>query len=199
MIEADPKRWEAVKPSHDKRLLQTVASPVLSIDELSVSRGNRLLIKDLSLSVRSGEVLGIVGDSGCGKSSLGDTLLELIPAHSGTITRHSLAAPWRWLKLYQDPTAAITHSVSLRTLLDDMVKLYKIKNYEIARLMECLNIGNELLQRSASNVSGGELQRFCLLRVLLLKPVFLFADEPTSRLDSITAKDISALLVEMAK
>ena len=93
----------------------------------------------------------------------------------------------------------MTHSVGLHILLDDLVKRYAIKKDYVATLMERLGLENALLQRSASGVSGGELQRFCLLRALLLKPVFLFADEPTSRLDPITAKEVSALLVEVAK
>jgi peptide/nickel transport system ATP-binding protein len=55
-----------------------------------------------------------------------------------------------------------------------------------------------ILERNCLGVSGGELQRFAILRALLLDPVFLFADEPTSRLDPITAKEVTALLVELA-
>jgi len=199
LIAADPQRWETTEPNKQNKPVQTVSSPVLTIEQLAVGRANQSLVSDLSFSIHPGEVLGMVGDSGCGKSTLGDTLLGLIPALSGTITRHSQAAPYRWQKLYQDPTAAVTHSVSLRTLLNDLVKRYAIKEDDIARLMHRLDLSPALLQRSASHVSGGELQRFCLLRALLLKPVFLFADEPTSRLDPITAKDVSALLVEAAK
>ncbi|MGH1441746.1 MAG: ABC transporter ATP-binding protein [Cellvibrionaceae bacterium] len=199
LIAADPQQWETIEPSSNKETTHTTSSPVLSIEQLAIGRNNRPLLNDLSLTVQSGEVIGIVGDSGCGKSTLGDTLLGLIPALSGTITRHNQTAPYRWQKLYQDPTSAVTHSVSLHTLLHDLVKHYGIKPGDVTQLMKRLDLNDTLLQRSASNVSGGELQRFCLLRALLLKPVFLFADEPTSRLDPITAKEISALLVEVAK
>jgi peptide/nickel transport system ATP-binding protein len=199
LIAADPKNWPSPHSSHKKQPKQTASSTVLNIDQLAIGRGNQPLLTDLSLTMQAGEIIGVVGDSGCGKSTLGDTLLGLIPALSGTITRHSQAAPYRWQKLYQDPTAAVTHSVSLNTLLHDLVKRYGIKQNDIKPLMERLDLNDTLLQRTASNVSGGELQRFCLLRALLLKPVFLFADEPTSRLDPITAKDVSALLVDVAK
>jgi len=207
LIAADPRRWDnKAKQPNDKQATQT--SPVLTIEQLAIGRENRQLLKDLSLTIHPGEVIGVVGDSGCGKSTLGDTLLGLVPAISGTITRHHLNNKssenkqndaHRWQKLYQDPTAAIARSVSLQTLLNDLIKRYTIEKDDIKNLMERLGLDDTLLQRSANNVSGGELQRFCLLRVLLLKPVFLFADEPTSRLDPITAKDISALLVDVAK
>ena len=229
LIAAAPANWEEkVKPSIAPLTKQTqtgqlktkppaltlVPNTVLSTHQLSIGRGERQLISDLNLTINAGEVIGVMGDSGCGKSTLGDTLLGLIPAFSGQMTRHGLTQSaqtrqtpvskhqveqHRWQKLYQDPTAAVPHSVSLQVLLNDVVKKYAIKPKAIRDLMHRLALDDALLQRSASHVSGGELQRFCMLRALLLKPVFLFADEPTSRLDPITAKEVSALLVDVAK
>jgi ABC-type dipeptide/oligopeptide/nickel transport system ATPase subunit len=65
--------------------------------------------------------------------------------------------------------------------------------------MQRLRLNPSLLNRRPGEVSGGELQRFALLRVLLLDPVFLFADEPTSRLDPITQQETIALLGELAR
>ncbi|WP_235889964.1 ATP-binding cassette domain-containing protein [Maribrevibacterium harenarium] len=87
----------------------------------------------------------------------------------------------------------------LKVLLDDLIRHHKVNPARVAPLLARLGLDVGLLERNASGVSGGELQRFCLLRALLLDPVFLFADEPTSRLDPITAQDVSALLVEVAK
>jgi len=212
LIAAAPTNWEdkvgqsVASPAKQTNapVLRLVPTPVLTTKQLSIGRGNRQLMSNLNLSINAGEVIGVVGDSGCGKSTLGDTLLGLIPAFSGELTRHiqtqeGQAEPYRWQKLYQDPTAAVPHSVSLRVLLNDLVKKYTIKTGAIDDLMQRLELDNALLERTASQVSGGELQRFCMLRALLLKPVFLFADEPTSRLDPITAKDVSGLLVDVAK
>ena len=66
-------------------------------------------------------------------------------------------------------------------------------------LLQRLRLEPSLLNRLPGNVSGGELQRFSLLRVLLLKPVFIFADEPSSRLDLITQQEMIELLVETAR
>lgn len=194
LIAADPQSWpvpgKTARP--DTPLL-------LETNSLGIGRGKTTLARNLSLSIRKGEVIGVVGDSGCGKSTLGDTLLGLQPAYGGTLTRHFSTAPHRWQKLYQDPTAAVSHAVTLGTLLNDTLKRHRIDKNRVAPLMERLGLASVLLTRRADSVSGGELQRFCLLRVLLLDPVFLFADEPTSRLDPITAQTVSQLLVEVAR
>ena len=194
LIGADPKHWN----EREKNLLTD--TPVLKVDNLSVGRGNTVLSQGINFTIHEGEVIGVVGDSGCGKSTLGDTLLGLLPALDGTVTK---LAPntmtYQWLKLFQDPPAAFTSSVTLGVLLDDLVKLHKIDRKRIPPLMEKLKLAPELLERSSTGVSGGELQRFAILRALLLDPVFLFADEPTSRLDPIIAQEVTDLLVDLAK
>lgn len=193
LLATDPKTWSNNPPfTSDSEVL-------LSTEQLNVGRGSQTFLKDLSINLHKGEVIGVVGDSGCGKSTLGDTLLGLLPTQSGKINRHDPAPKHRWQKLYQDPTAAISHAVPLRQLLDDVVKQYKIDPKRIPPLMQKLGLNDSLLARHADAISGGELQRFCMLRVLLLDPVFLFADEPTSRLDPITTKSVSALLVDVAR
>lgn len=196
LIAAEPKSWTE-KPLSS---VDTSAETVLLAENLAIKRGGRTLFEDLSFSIKKGEVVGVVGDSGCGKSSLGDALLSMLPVSAGNITRfNNTAKPYQWLKLYQDPPSAFTASVSLGTLLEDLVRLHNIPRERISPLMARLNLPDAILQRNCLNVSGGELQRFAILRALLLDPVFLFADEPTSRLDPITAKDVTSLLVTLAR
>jgi len=193
LIDASPASW--IKEARD-----TVdTSPVLSVKDLTIARGGKPLQRDLNFEVHAGEVLGVVGDSGCGKSTLGDTLLGMLTPESGRIERHVTAASHQWLKLYQDPVASVPSSVSLRTLLDDVLRRHAIAPDDVPPLMQQLELTEEVLTRTADGVSGGELQRFCMLRALLMKPVCLFADEPTSRLDPITAKKVSAMLVSAAQ
>lgn len=195
LIAAEPSAWTDMAPS----IRQEDADNILVADQLSLQRGGRTLFDGLSFTIKKGEVVGIVGDSGCGKSSLGDALLNLLPISAGKLTRANKAAkPHQWLKLYQDPPSAFSASVSLGQLLDDLVILHSIDKARITPLMARLSLPQEILQRNCLSVSGGELQRFAILRALLLDPVFLFADEPTSRLDPITAKEVTALLVELA-
>lgn len=194
LIEADPRNWmkEAKTETTDR-------SRVLSTHSLSIGRGQTTLLSNLSIELRAGEVTGILGDSGCGKSTLGDTLLGLHAPLQGQVLRHQDTEPHRWQKLYQDPTASVSKAVSLQQLLDDLIERHELDRARIAPLMKRLELDASLLQRNADAVSGGELQRFCLLRVLLLDPVFLFADEPTSRLDPVTAKSVNQLLVEVCR
>lgn len=204
LIAADPLNWPQPEASGNRVVSATTdkqsqSNRVISARDLSIGRGHNTLIEQLNFDLHKGEVVGVVGDSGCGKSTLGDTLLGLNPISAGTIERHHTGEQHRWQKLYQDPTAAVSHAVTLGTLLNDLVKRHGIQTSRIPPLMERLGLSAELLNRNAGKVSGGELQRFCLLRALLLDPVFLFADEPTSRLDPITTMEVSQLIVDMAR
>jgi peptide/nickel transport system ATP-binding protein len=105
----------------------------------------------------------------------------------------------KFQKLYQDPPSAFPQRITLRRAILDLVKLHGLDASRIEPLMTRLRLSPELLDRLPGEVSGGELQRFALLRVLLLDPVFLFADEPTSRLDLITQQETIELLVDMAR
>lgn len=193
LIDADPVNW--ADETRDMRH----GEPLISVQDLTIGHGKQALSKHLNFTLHQGEVVGVVGDSGCGKSTLGDTLLGVHKALGGKVERHSNAPLHQWQKLYQDPTAAVSSAVSLRTLLNDMVSLHNIDRSRIAPLMQQLGLSDDLLNRNSEGVSGGELQRFCMLRALLLDPVFLFADEPTSRLDPITQREVSQLLVDVAK
>ncbi|WP_163132852.1 ABC transporter ATP-binding protein [Agarivorans sp. Alg241-V36] len=194
LIAADPRHWQQREKS------QIAKTPVLETKNLAIGRNGAALSKGIEFTIHTGEVVGVVGDSGCGKSTLGDTLLGLLKPVEGKVNKlTNQAKPYQWLKLYQDPPAAITASVSLGVLLEDLLKLHKLDRKRVPVLMEKLNLAPELLERRSTEVSGGELQRFAILRALLLDPVFLFADEPTSRLDPIIAKEVTDLLVDLAK
>ena len=173
---------------------------VLTVKDLAIGRHDQALSTDINFTIHTGEVVGVVGDSGCGKSTLGDTLLGLLNPVAGNVNRLKAGTkPYQWLKLFQDPPAAFTASVTLGVLLEDLVKLHRLDRKRIMPLMTKLKLAPELLARRSTEVSGGELQRFAILRALLLDPVFLFADEPTSRLDPIIAKEVIDLLVDLAR
>ena len=177
---------------------QTFDRPVVRVNDLTLTRGGRTLQQGISFTLHQGEILGVVGDSGCGKSTLGDSLLGLCPS-KGQIEACVPSKPYQWTKLYQDPVSSVADHVTLRTLLNDVVKRHQLDDSNVPAMLSALGLSESILERTAQAVSGGELQRFCLLRALLLKPVFLFADEPTSRLDPETSREVSKLLVQQSK
>ncbi|MGV6874335.1 ABC transporter ATP-binding protein [Pseudochelatococcus sp. B33] len=196
LIAADPAAWPE---RHGATQRPAGAKPVLTATGLGKTRGGQLLFENRDLTVLPGEIVGITGPSGCGKSTFGDILLGLVEPDAGTVTRADGVARVRFQKLYQDPPAAFPQRVSLRRALNDLVRLHALDAGRIAPLCERLRLSPDLLDRLPAQVSGGELQRLALLRVLLLDPVFLFADEPTSRLDLITQQETAALLTEVAR
>lgn len=193
LIAAAPHNW----PSQDRTVIED--SPLLTVQDLSLARGKRVLFKGLSFSLQKAEVLGVIGGSGIGKSSLGDTLCGLLKPASGTITWQQQPNRHQVLKLYQDPPAAFASHVPLQTLLNDVIKKHRLDASRVPVLLEQLKLNQQILTRNALNVSGGELQRVAILRALLFNPVLLFADEVTSRLDPITQKETLDLLVAQCK
>ena len=193
LIAAAPQNWNiANKTALDGQLL-------LQVKNLSIGRGRRTLFENVNINLQRGEVLGLVGDSGIGKSSLGDALCGLLKPKCGQILWHFTPKRHQVLKLYQDPPAAFAPQVKLQTLLDDVMHKHNLDRNKIPYLLEQLKLDAALLQRSAENVSGGELQRVAILRALLFEPVLLFADEVTSRLDPITQQETLTLLTEQCR
>ncbi|MEN4910238.1 ABC transporter ATP-binding protein [Erwinia amylovora] len=192
LLAADPARWPVRKTAvHHGQV-------VLEAHNLSKSRGGCQLFSHQSLRVHAGEVIGVSGPSGCGKSSFGDILLGLLAADSGDVVRDRHQAAVRYQKIFQDPSSAFAPHATLRQALDDVVRRHRLDGQRIGQLMKRLQISPLLLERYPKEISGGELQRFALLRVLLPDPIFLFADEPTSRLDLLTQQQTIELLVEVA-
>ncbi len=192
LMDANPARWP-------RRPAQPLGPPVVQVRDLCAERGGRRLFEGLSLDIGAGEVIGVTGPSGCGKSTLGDIILGLTAPREGSVQRQAGLPRVAMQKLFQDPVAAFPPTLTLGRNLDDLVRLHRLEAGQIPHLMQRLRLAPQLLQRRPGQVSGGELQRFSLLRVLLLKPVFIFADEPSSRLDMITQKEMIELLLETAR
>jgi len=193
LIAASPKLW----PTR-RRLVAVSGRALITASGIGINRGGHQLFSDMDLQVMPGEIIGVTGDSGSGKSTLGDILLGLLKADTGTVKRVDGVAAHRFQKLYQDPPAAFAPSVPLGDLFADLMALHRLDSAVLPPLLQSLRLNPSLLSRPVDAVSGGELQRLAIARVMLLSPVFLFADEPASRLDPITAKEIIDMLVELA-
>ena len=191
LIAADPAHWPRRVPS----------SPwpaILRAEAFTVARNGRPLFHPISFALAPGEILGLSGPSGCGKSSLGNALLGLMQ-HRGMLWRDPAIPRFGFQKLWQDPPAAFPARLSLQQGLDDLLARHQIESRCVAPLMAQLRLSPDLLQRLPTAVSGGELQRIALLRAWLLNPVFLFADEPTSRLDPVTQAETMQLMTDLAR
>ncbi|MGK5079957.1 ABC transporter ATP-binding protein [Janthinobacterium sp. HLX7-2] len=192
LLAADPASWPAWKPD------TAPGEIVARVDKVAKAFGPCALFTSISAEIRHGEIVAITGESGAGKTTFGNLLLGLLRPDAGTVTRASGLPRTAFQKLYQDPAAAFAPGTSLETALRDVVKLHGLAWDAVPPLLARLRLGAHLLARLPSQVSGGELQRFALARVLLLKPALIFADEPTSRLDPITQQETLALLLETA-
>jgi peptide/nickel transport system ATP-binding protein len=158
--------------------------------------GGRELFGGLDLCVREGEVIAVAGQSGCGKTTLGNLLLNLAQPDEGSVERGGWVAPFGLQKLYQDPLAAFAPRQALGHGLAELQQRHGLGKAAAQQLLPRLKLSPGLLARRPTEVSGGELQRFGLLRALLLKPAMLFADEATSRLDPLTQQEVMTLLGE---
>jgi peptide/nickel transport system ATP-binding protein len=189
LIDAEPAHWQAFGAS-------VSGAPAITATGLSKSFGQNKLFSNLDLTLAVGERVAITGPSGSGKTTLGNVMLGLVRPDAGHVERMAGISPHRFQKLYQDPPAAFPPSATLRTVLGDVLRRHGLAWGDVTHLMPRLKLGSHLLDRRPDEVSGGELQRFALLRALLVKPVALLADEPTSRLDPITQQETMAVLID---
>ncbi|TAG46135.1 MAG: ABC transporter ATP-binding protein [Betaproteobacteria bacterium] len=187
----------AGEPSSWPRSVPPARGPVVATAEkITKSFGGRTLFEGLDVQLCAGDRKVIQGPSGCGKSTFGNVLLGLLTADAGRVTRAPGLAPTAFQKLYQDPVASFAPHVSLEQSLRDAATHFKASWQVVTRRLQRLNLPDSLLARKPHQVSGGELQRIALARVLLARPALVFADEPTSRLDAVSQREAISVLLE---
>jgi peptide/nickel transport system ATP-binding protein len=169
---------------------------VIAAQAVGVNFGERAVLHGASLPIAEGESVSVVGPSGCGKTTLGNVLVGVLKPNHGRVQRRADVPGWRFQKLYQDPVASFAPGQTIRQGITDLLRLHRLSAAPIAHWLQRLRLADELLDRLPSEVSGGELQRIAILRAMLLQPVFVFADEPTSRLDALTQRETMVALCE---
>ena len=170
-------------------------------------------VDGVSLTVREGQTLGIVGESGCGKTTLGRTLLRLVPATSGSVRYRgeelldlspaAMRARRREIQMiFQDLDAALNPAMSVRDLLAEAVSLRgRLRRTEtIARceeLLDLVKLDRSKLSAAPQDLSGGEKRRVSIARVLAVEPRLIVADEPLSALDVSIAAQVANLMRDL--
>lgn len=190
LLAADPSHWPT-------RVSPPTRDPdwVLRAEGIGAHAGPQCLFEGVHLSLHRGQRIAVQGPSGSGKSTLGRVLLGLQAPTSGRVHRAAGLGPTACQKLYQDPAASFPPSVSLRQMLGDVAARHRLAWPRVQAWLAELRVDEALLQRRPAQVSGGELQRIAIARALCAQPAFLFADEPTSRLDALTQQEtVQALL-----
>lgn len=187
------------------------------VKEYSVGIFNKSGVKavdDVNFCVQQGETLGLVGESGCGKSTVARLLLMLIKPTSGSVrfegqelTGMSQAALLKFRRemqiVFQQPQQSLHPRMKIAESLAEPLQLYKLvksKAEEKERVRELLyevGLSEEHLERYPHELSGGQAQRVAIARVLALKPNFIVADEPTSMLDVSVQAQILSLIKKL--
>lgn len=173
---------------------------MLSVRDLTVRRGPRVTLKDVSLALPAGRTLAVVGESGAGKSTLIAAILGLLRPASGTITWNG--APVRNVRpalVMQEPRAAFNPVLSLRRSVMEPVVAQgtPLAPGRLERLCGGLELPPEILGRRPDQVSIGQAQRAGILRALIAAPPLVLFDEPLSALDAVTQKHTARLIADL--
>lgn len=170
------------------------------------------LLHDVSLEIKAGEAVVLMGGSGSGKSTLARILLRLLPCDCGKIYfqgRDITQATAKDLSIFrrnvqfisQRPESFLDPRQTLGCSLKEAFTVFNLPYDEekIKEMLDLVKLNAELLQRYPHQVSGGEIQRICLVRALLLEPKLLILDEPTSMLDISVQAQILHLLRDIRR
>ena len=202
-------------------------TPILSIKELNVDfvtkrnifgriTASFKAVKNISFDVYEGETLGLVGESGCGKTTLGRSILQLIEASSGkivykgkTLTELS-SQEMRKLRqklqiIFQDPYSSLNPRITIGNAIMEPLKVHNLYQSDKQRknraieLLERVDMNESQFNRYPHEFSGGQRQRICIARTLALNPELIICDESVSALDVSVQAQVLNLLNELKK
>lgn len=170
-------------------------------------------VDDVSLDVLEGETLGLVGESGCGKSTVGRCLLRLIEPTSGEVrfqnvdvlaaSRNELREMRREMQIiFQDPYASLNPRMRIGDIVAEPLVIHGLgtkidRKEKVAQLLKRVGLDSEYMNRYAHEFSGGQRQRIGVARALALSPKLIVADEPVSALDVSVQAQVVNLLQEL--
>jgi peptide/nickel transport system ATP-binding protein len=171
-------------------------------------------VDDVSFDVYEGETLGLVGESGCGKTTLGRTLLRLAPAHSGEIifdgksildlNQNDMIEMRKHMQIiFQDPYSSLNPRITIGSAIMEPMTVHGVLGSEkerkdkVMELLTKVNMKPEHFNRYPHEFSGGQRQRICIARALALNPKFIICDESVSALDVSVQAQVLNLLIQL--
>ncbi|CAN5556815.1 dipeptide ABC transporter ATP-binding protein [soil metagenome] len=170
-------------------------------------------VDDVSFDIIAGETLGLVGESGCGKSTVGRCLLRLHEPTRGEIifeggnivglSNREMQALRREMQIiFQDPYASLNPRLSIRSIISEPLKIHKIgnkaeQNAKVEDLLQKVGLDPKYADRYPHEFSGGQRQRIGIARALALNPKLIICDEPVSALDVSVQAQVVNLLQEL--
>ena len=173
-------------------------------------------VDDVSFVIHKGETLGIVGESGCGKTTCGKTCIGMLPKTAGMVKYkgkdvHSMSRKERFdftgkvQMIFQDPYASLDPHQKVYDIIAEGIRIHKLAKNQaeeermVLELLDMVGLNAEHAMRNVHEFSGGQRQRIGIARALAVDPEFLFCDEPISALDVSIQAQIINLLMKLQK
>ncbi|NMB46113.1 MAG: ATP-binding cassette domain-containing protein [Firmicutes bacterium] len=181
--------------------------------------GNVKAVDDVSFAIRSGETLGLVGESGCGKTTIGRCILRALDPTAGTVLLHTNShsidiaqletrklRPLRkdMQMIFQDPYSSLNPRMTVLEIVGEPLRVNKLSKGDeledrVAELLHLVGLRSEYMNNYPHAFSGGQRQRISIARALSVNPKFLVCDEPVSALDVSIQAQILNLLQELQR
>ena len=195
-----------------------MAEPLVKIEHLKMyfdvpGKGKLHAVDDVSLEIMPNETVGLVGESGCGKSTVGNVLIQLLKATDGSVyfegkdvlkadSKEMAELRKKMQIIFQDPYSSLNPRESVETILSDPYQIHKMYSgkelkQKVAELAESVGLEPYVLEKFPHELDGGKRQLTGIARALALNPKFIICDEPVSALDVSVQATIINLLMEM--